>query len=184
MRNCVRTYGEAVANGDARLWSVRREGARASPLWKSAVWEGALCRPSANFAWPRTMRRQRTCGSPCIAGSMRTRVYAASRAGAVEHADRTIWRQLWKPFWLAKLACPAGCPCRHPGTCFTAPETTAFPGLTRPLRFLKSRHTKLRPSNRGAEHARVRSGFCGHGDDSLRRLRGRWSACARQTGRH
>ena len=39
MRNCLRTYGDYVAMGDCRLWSVRRDGARIATLEIWAAWD-------------------------------------------------------------------------------------------------------------------------------------------------
>jgi hypothetical protein len=108
MRNCVRTYGDAVASGDARLWSVRRNGGR--------------------FA---TLEIGRTGKSPvpsirqlCLAGNEEAPAdlwLSAHRwfnaQGLIQlpepespnnrsSFDVVVWRQLWKPFWLAKRRIP------------------------------------------------------------------------------
>jgi hypothetical protein len=111
MRNCVRTYGDVVASGDTRLWSVRRDGERVATLeigrmGKSPVpGINQLCLaenkdPSAEMwlAVHRWFHAQELVQLPARA--------SANRAVL----DPLAWRRLWKPFWLAKRRLPEWLP--------------------------------------------------------------------------
>jgi len=112
MRNCVRTYGDSVALGDARLWSVRREGARIATLEIGRMGRNPVPairqlrlsendEPPADI-WLAVQRWFHAQEIPHFSGPPPDRTIAP--------LDRAAWQQLWKPFWLAKRSIPAWLP--------------------------------------------------------------------------
>jgi len=112
MRNCVRTYGDVVASGDAQLWSVRRNDVRIATLEIGRMGKSPvpsirqLCLAENDEApadlWlsvHRWFNAQGLVQLPELASSNRRATL-----------DRTTWWQLWKPFWLAKRCVPGWLP--------------------------------------------------------------------------
>ncbi len=110
MEHCVGSYGLDVAENCCRLWSVRRNGVRVATLSLRAhgplpdidelsgpgnaqppieVWLAARRWLYAQDAVDYETRRLKTCD-----GVM----------------DPTVWRRLWRPYWLAKRRIPAWLP--------------------------------------------------------------------------
>jgi hypothetical protein len=112
MRNCLRTYGDSVALGDSRLWSVRRDGARIATLEIGRMGRNPLPiirqlrlsendEPPADL-WLSVHRWFQAQEIPHFSTPPSERTIAS--------LDRATWQQLWKPFWLAKRCIPAWLP--------------------------------------------------------------------------
>jgi hypothetical protein len=108
MRNCLRTYGYSLAHNSARLWSVRRDGARVATLRLSTRNADPLpniveLKGPGNTKVPREVwwaaRRWLNMHDLSQIDMNRRKWDAAP-------LDRGIWRSLWRPYWLAKRRIP------------------------------------------------------------------------------
>jgi len=110
MDNCIRTYVYDVADGDCRLWSIRRDGERIAnleirrgrPLLHINQLKAARNKPASVEIWLLATRwlHQHDPMS----------VLAAKRARRDSPPDIALWRKLWRPYWLAKRRLPAWLP--------------------------------------------------------------------------
>lgn len=108
MRNCLRTYGYNLAHNRSRLWSVRRDGARIATLKVACHLRDPLpniveLRGIGNTDVPREIwwaARQwlHTHDLP--------KIDTARRKWDTAPLDRSTWRSLWRPYWLAKRRIP------------------------------------------------------------------------------
>jgi hypothetical protein len=112
MRNCLKTYGYAVAHNRSRLWSVRRNGARVAtlrvgryrddPLLNIVELEGADNTQAAPELW--LIARQ------WLATHDLLQIDIAERRWGSAPLDRATWLSLWRPYWLAKRRIPQWLP--------------------------------------------------------------------------
>lgn len=113
MKHCVRTYADKVAHDHARLWSVRRDGARVATLEIGmgrhrsplvGLWQlqgpgnGMVCRE----VWAAVMR---WIGSHDLVA-----LVPEPRQWGSIGPDRAAWLALWRPYWLAKRSIPPWLP--------------------------------------------------------------------------
>ena len=112
MRNCLRTYGDYVATGDSRLWSVRRDGARIATLEIGRMGRNPL--PVV-----RQLRLSENLEPPADLWLSVNRWFQAQEVphfsapppeSTLAPLDRSTWQQMWKPYWLAKRTIPAWLP--------------------------------------------------------------------------
>jgi hypothetical protein len=112
MKNCLRTYGGRVARNRCRLWSLRKDGARA------ATSELALRHPDP---CPRIVQLKTPngdhapaeiwwvahawVGSHDLAG-----INTTPASGQKWIIDQQRWVSLWRPYWLAKRRIPPWLP--------------------------------------------------------------------------
>jgi len=115
MKNCVRSYGEDLASGRARLWSVQRRGARVATLctgWQRgdplpSIWEIKLSRN--RLAPPEIWLAARKW----LNGQELMHLSRWRKKGWPAAAlDRAMWIELWRPYWLAKHCFPEWLPLR------------------------------------------------------------------------
>lgn len=104
MRNCVRTYGERLARNRTRLWSVQRRGRRVATMCIS--WRGDDPLPSI---WDLKLSRNRNAPAQIWLAARKwlngqELLHLDGRKLGWPHGrlDRAMWRQLWRPYWLAK----------------------------------------------------------------------------------
>jgi hypothetical protein len=112
MRNCLKTYGYAVAHNRSRLWSVRQSGARVAtlrvgryrddPLLNIVELEGADNTQAAPELW--LIARQ------WLATHDLLQIDIAERRWGSAPLDRATWLSLWRPYWLAKRRIPQWLP--------------------------------------------------------------------------
>jgi hypothetical protein len=107
MRNCLRTYGYSVATGGARLWSIRKNGARVATLGAKRTQPQFVCiseiktarnKPAPDEVLQAAQRWSITCALWDVAPS----------DGKVPRGkwSRSTWIALWRPYWLAKRRIP------------------------------------------------------------------------------
>lgn len=107
MRNCVRSYGDIVANGETRLWSVRRDGVRVATLEIGRMGKSPvpairqLCLVDNDEAPPDLWLSVHRW----FFGQGLVQLPDAPLSSAAS-LDRSAWYRLWKPFWLAKRRIP------------------------------------------------------------------------------
>ena len=104
MRNCVRTYGAWLAHNRCRLWSIRRDGARVA----------TLCVGQPRFGPLLTILELKAAGNrtaPVAVWWVATRwlnqhdlsvIDPQPRAWDTVPLDARAWREMWRPYWLAK----------------------------------------------------------------------------------
>lgn len=125
MRNCVRTYGDDLAHHRARLWSVRRDGARVAtlrvgtrygdPLPLVLELKGPDNAPVGRELWWLARRWLQMHDLPANEIDI-------ARWGTAA-LDRSVWQLLWRPYWLAKQRIPQWLP--------LAPSRAALEALDR-----------------------------------------------------
>jgi hypothetical protein len=115
MKNCIKTYGNGVAQNRLRLWSIRRNGERVATLSLRRS-PGRLCDPlvfieelecADNSAAPREVwwaARQWLQAHDLL--QIRTEL---PRWGTAP-LHRSIWLSLWRPYWLARRKIPEWLP--------------------------------------------------------------------------
>ena len=112
MRNCVRSYGPALARDSLRLWSMRKDGARVATL--AVGWPTSDPLPViedlklvGNIEAPPELWwiARRWLHAHDVRGMIARRLPWNSPV-----PDRAGWLRLWKPFWLAKGRVPAWLP--------------------------------------------------------------------------
>ena len=109
MGNCVRTYGLDLAAGSSRLFSVRCDGRRIATL-ELGMWQ--------DDPYPRIGQLRGPRNLPVTQG-----VWQAAHRWLVTHAqprstcadccaplDPRVWRDLWRPYWLAHGRVPRWLP--------------------------------------------------------------------------
>lgn len=110
MQNCLRTYGDSIAQGGSRIWTIRKDGARVATM------EIARRGPVATI---RQIRRARNAmPEPEVWIAAHRWLHAQDLHifdggpldwGAVR-SDRQVWQELWKPYWVAKKRIPEWLP--------------------------------------------------------------------------
>lgn len=121
MRNCLNSYGYALAHNHARLWSVRRGGERVATLRIACRYDPLpsvveLAGPG-NTDVPRELwwaARQWLHRHDLL------QVEMGQRAGGTAPLDRATWLLLWRPYWLAKRRIPKWLPLLPPRKVFEA----------------------------------------------------------------
>ncbi|MGA7711149.1 MAG: hypothetical protein WCA81_04550 [Rhizomicrobium sp.] len=108
MKNCVRTYGANAAHDYCRLWSIRRTGGRVAtlrishydrePVPNVAELELASNRQAPKEIWCAVYK--------WIAGQDLMKFQGRDLKWGSAPLDHGIWRDLWKPYWLAKKRIP------------------------------------------------------------------------------
>ena len=107
MDNCLRGYGEAVAQIYSRLWSVRKDGTRVATLEMSR--DGADPRPSI-----RELCLKRNTPAPRELwltvykwlDGQGTKLFDEPAPDCTAPPGRAAWQALWKPYWHAKGRIP------------------------------------------------------------------------------
>lgn len=138
MRHCVRCYGDSVALGRSRLWSVRRAGERVAtleimaeayggPLIGIAQLQGPQNSTVDRDVWWAVVRWLVSHDLPSIATECRN-------WGSL-FPDGATWRALWRPYWLAKRHLPEWLP--------LAPSYAALNRLSRRYRVVRRRPRRL-----------------------------------------
>jgi hypothetical protein len=113
MKHCIATYGSRVSCNECRLWSVRREGARVatmalecgyndSPLPMIVEISGEQNAPAPMEVWLAARRWLHEQDAKSI--SSERFKYRFSQF------DAATWREMWRPYWLAKRSFPAWLP--------------------------------------------------------------------------
>lgn len=112
MRNCLRTYGYNLAHNSARLWSVRRDGTRIATLRISTRYGD----PLPNVVELKGIANAKVAPEVWWAARRWLNMHDLSqidmdrRDWGTAPLDRTIWRSLWRPYWLAKRRLPEWLP--------------------------------------------------------------------------
>ncbi|HEY7977425.1 MAG TPA: hypothetical protein VID67_04465 [Rhizomicrobium sp.] len=111
LQNCLASYGDSVATGESQIWSIRKDGARIAVLEMTRrssdpyPFIGQLFGAKNNDA-PREVwlaaHRWLASQPQYDLGS------DARRNNSAE--QRTNWRALWRPYWMAKRCVPAWLP--------------------------------------------------------------------------
>jgi hypothetical protein len=109
MRNCLHTYGPAIAHNRVRLWSVRKSGRRVAtlsvhrdPLPYIEQLRAAENEPISVAVWRAAgqwLYRQEPSATDVWYPEWNT-----------APLDRLAWISLWRPYWLAKRRIPAWLP--------------------------------------------------------------------------
>lgn len=103
MRNCLRTYGENLAQDFSRLWSVRKDGARLATLETARLGDSP-------FPYIRQLKLAGNANAPAELWLATNRWLQAQEphlfTGPVIHwpsvrPQRAAWLATWKPYWLA-----------------------------------------------------------------------------------
>ncbi len=123
MQNCLRTYGHNLAHDRSRLWSVRRSGQRVATLRVAARFEGPL--PGiAELAGIRNAEMPREvwwAARQWLHTHDLLRMEIQHRRWGTAPLDRSTWRAIWRPYWLARRQIPDWLP--------LAPSHKAFNAL-------------------------------------------------------
>ncbi|WP_349631889.1 hypothetical protein [Bradyrhizobium iriomotense] len=108
MRNCLNSYGGALAHNRSRLWSIRKDGERVAtlriarryrdPLPSIVELEGPGNATASRELW--WAARQWLHKHDLSQIDMRQRDWGATPL------DRESWLSLWRPYWLAKRRIP------------------------------------------------------------------------------
>jgi hypothetical protein len=114
MKNCVCDYGDSLAHNWSRLWSVRKDGGRVATL---SIARGRR-RPILEISQLKAAGNEDAGVELWLAarhwlhlhdsGSVRMRPLDRDTAPL----DPSIWRSLWRPYWLAKRRLPEWLPLR------------------------------------------------------------------------
>ncbi len=112
MGNCLQTYGENVAHGASRIWSLRKDGARVATM--EIVRAGRNPLPvieqlllARNQDAPMALW---LTAHKWLAGQAPHLFDAPSVDWNAVRPDLRIWQSFWKPFWMAKRRIPAWLP--------------------------------------------------------------------------
>jgi hypothetical protein len=112
MKNCLRTYGHNLAHNRSRLWSVRQDGERVATLRLACRFRDPL---------PHIVELKGG-GNTDVSGELwwaarqwlhmhdLSRIDMASLDWGTAPLERTVWRSLWRPYWLAKGRIPEWLP--------------------------------------------------------------------------
>jgi hypothetical protein len=112
MRNCLRTYGPCLANRWGQLWSIRRQGKRVATIAVGFY---------RNEPFPRIYELYGPNNVPAETAVWRAAVQWCDESRLIdiepqyrerndEPLSRSIWIELWKPYWLAKRRIPRWLP--------------------------------------------------------------------------
>jgi hypothetical protein len=107
MRNCLNSYGYALAHNRQRLWSIRHDGVRVATLsvgrYRGPIIDVMQLKGPANVAVPKniwvTVRRWIDQHDLM---TIEPRTIEWDKAPL----DRRTWTDLWRPYWLAKRHIP------------------------------------------------------------------------------
>lgn len=112
MKNCLRTYGYDLAHNRSRLWSIRRDGKRVAtlevatrsfdPLPTIVQLKAAANADVTRDLWWAARRWLHT-------HDLREINMGQHKWGTAP-LDRSTWRALWRPYWLAKARIPEWLP--------------------------------------------------------------------------
>lgn len=112
MGNCLRTYGSCLAHNASRLWGIRKDGKRVATLRLSRGRREPL--PNLyELEFPRNV-----VASPEIWWVAHqwlrmhdlTKVPYTCIPWGLAPVDVEAWRQMWRPWWLAKRRLPDSLP--------------------------------------------------------------------------
>lgn len=110
MTHCVATYADRLSDNTTRVFSVRKDGARVAtlslrstgPLPCIQELAGVANAPAPHEVWLAARAWMHAQDARVISD---TRFAFADRT-----VDAATWRQLWRPYWLAKRRIPAWLP--------------------------------------------------------------------------
>ena len=112
MKNCVRDYGEELALGRSRLWSVERRGARVATLC-TTWWRGD---PLPSIGDLKLSRNRKAPPELWLAarkwlnGQELLHLSHWKKSWPASNLDPAMWIELWRPYWLAKQRFPEWLP--------------------------------------------------------------------------
>lgn len=112
MANCLATYGGSVVNGRCRLWSVRRSGERVATL-ELSKWSGNPLLGVSQLYGPGNSAcpvEAAVAAARWLHGQPAARQTGAGRVACAVPLSAARWRDLWRPYWLAKRRIPAWLP--------------------------------------------------------------------------
>ena len=108
MRNCVRTYGHALAHNNSRLWSIQKDGRRIATLELSCSGRdplpnvfGLKAAGNKDVSIEVSLAARRWLHAQDLA-----RMNIKPLEGDAVPLNRTTWTTLWKPYWIAKRRIP------------------------------------------------------------------------------
>lgn len=110
-RNCLRSYGDCVANGNSQLWGIRRHGARVATLEVSRVGDDPYA--SIRQVWSaqnEPASRDVWLAAHAWIASQPEHEFAGASTWRRPWQMGASWRALWKPYWLAKQRVPTWLP--------------------------------------------------------------------------
>jgi hypothetical protein len=114
MKNCVRTYGPELKRGTERLWSVQRRGRRVATL--CVAWR---CGDPLPLVAELKLSRNRKAppelwliARKWLNGQDLLQLNRWKKPWPPTYLDRDMWRELWKPYWMAKRRFPEWLPLR------------------------------------------------------------------------
>jgi len=114
MKNCVRFYGEDLARGHSRLWSVQRRGRHVATLcigW----WRDNPLPVIREFKLSRNRKAPPElwlAAHKWLNGQDLLHLSQWKKSWPNAQLDRAMWIELWKPYWLAKRRFPEWLPLR------------------------------------------------------------------------
>lgn len=108
MRNCIRSWGSDVAHNSARLWSIRKQGARIATLAVGPSYSDDLLvitelKLRDNNKVPKEIAviARKWLNSHDI-----YELDLKAKEWGVILPDKKTWQELWRPYWLAKRKIP------------------------------------------------------------------------------
>ncbi len=114
MRNCLRTYGYNLVHNRSRLWGVRQGGRRIATLRVTRAFGG----PLLAIRELRLPQNKQASIEVWWAAARWLHQHDLSRIDTKEYKwgtaplNASAWRELWRPYWLAKRRIPAWLPLR------------------------------------------------------------------------
>jgi hypothetical protein len=117
MENCLRQYGSSLGFNRARLWGVRKDGARVATLRLGVRYPDPLpniceLKMPKNESAPAELWQ---AARNWLQASDLLRANAISRRRSETVFDRAQWAGLWRPYWLARRRIPSWLPLVHCG---------------------------------------------------------------------
>ncbi|MCB1542291.1 MAG: PcfJ domain-containing protein [Rhodoblastus sp.] len=118
MRHCVAMYGDQIAGGHSRLYSVRRDGERVATL------ELALQGAGLPVSVAQILGPCNKAPAPDVVWAAHDWVHkrdlrALDLPAPVDTAyDNDVWRRMWRPYWLERRRIPHWLPLRPYATLF------------------------------------------------------------------
>jgi hypothetical protein len=110
MENCLRLFGSDLAENYVRFWSIRQGRQRIATLRV----DSDACAPMPRLVELQALRNQPAPPEVWLAAHrwllLQDQMTQALPAPRTVTLDRSVWRSLWKPYWLAKGHFPVWLP--------------------------------------------------------------------------
>lgn len=108
MRNCVRGYGSALVHNRSRLWSIRRDCERVATIsvglrYQRPIFDILQLKGPSNGEAPKEVWAAARCW---LARHDLMTIEPHKVADRTVPLDRSVWTEMWRPYWLSKRRIP------------------------------------------------------------------------------